>query len=292
MHDASFTEHRAHGLDASAPSPFAPRPTADGATALRERYGAWAVVTGASDGIGREFAIRLAASGLDVVLVARRAAVLAELGAFIESTYDVRATVVAVDLARADGVRELARRTEELDVGLLVAAAGFGTAGRFIDGILEDELEMIDVNCRAVAALTHHYGARFAKQRRGGIVLLSSLVAFQGVPRAANYAATKAYVQSLAEGIRSELGPAGVDVVSCAPGPISSGFGKRARMNMSLSLGPEAVAQATIEALGKRGTVRPGWLSKVLEWSLALLPRWGRVRMMGIVMGGMTKHLA
>jgi short-subunit dehydrogenase len=258
---------------------------------LASRYGPWAVVTGASDGIGKQFATRLAEAGLNVVLVARRAELLAALGAELEAAHGVRAAVVAVDLATAEGVAELVRRTADLEIGLLVASAGFGTAGLFVEGVLDDELAMIDVNCRAVAALTHHYGARFAKARRGGIVLLSSLVAFQGVPRAANYAATKAYVQSLAEGVRIELAPFGVDVLACAPGPIASGFGKRARMTMGLALGPEAVAQATLDALGRTGTVRPGWLSKFLEWSLAFLPRWGRVRMMGVVMAGMTKDL-
>lgn len=262
-----------------------------GETMLRARYGPWAVVTGASEGIGKEFAKRVAAHGLNVVLVARRDKVLAELCAALESTHRMRAIVIAVDLATPEGISELRRRTEELDVGLLVAAAGFGTAGRFIESELDKELAMLDVNCRAVATLTHHYGARFARRRRGGIVLLSSLVAFQGVPRAAHYAATKAYVQSLAEGVGIELAPFGVDVVACAPGPIESGFGTRARMKMGFALKPESVAQATLDALGRKRTVRPGWLSKVLEWSLALLPRWGRVRMMGVVMGGMTKHL-
>jgi short-subunit dehydrogenase len=141
-----------------------------------------------------------------------------------------------------------------------------------------------------VAALGHHFAGRFVHQRRGGIVLMSSLVAFQGVPRAANYAATKAYVQALAEGLRLELAPQGVDVVASAPGPVVSGFGSRADMVMGNGTKPDVVARQTLEALGRRGTVRPGWLSKLLEASLALLPRWGRARMMGMVMRGMTAH--
>jgi short-subunit dehydrogenase len=148
------------------------------------------------------------------------------------------------------------------------------------------------VNCRAVAELSHVFGGRFARQRRGGLVLLSSLVAFQGVRRAANYAATKAWVQSFAEGLALELAPFGVDVLSSAPGPIRSGFGARADMKMSMALGPEAVATQSLAALPRGGTVRPGWLSKFLEWSLMFLPRWGRVRMMSLVMNGMTKHQA
>lgn len=179
--------------------------------------------------------------------------------------------------------------TRDRDVGLLIASAGFGTSGPFVDGRLDEELGMIDVNCRAVAALSHAFGRRFVDRKRGGIVLMSSLVAFQGVPRAANYAATKAYVQSFAEALRLELKPLGVDVIASAPGPIRSGFATRASMTMGLAQTPRDVAGATLASLGRRGIVRPGWLSTFLEASLMFLPRWGRVRTMGIVMAGMTK---
>jgi uncharacterized protein len=259
---------------------------------IRERYGAWAVVTGASDGIGRALACCLAESGVHLVLVARRLEVLEALASELSAAHGIETQLVDSDLGTTKGVNDVFRVCEGLDVGLLVAAAGFGTSGRFVDGDIDAELGMIDLNCRAVAALSHHFGARFAERRRGGIVLCSSLVAFQGVPRAANYSATKAYVQSFAEAIRVELMPFGVDVVSSAPGPTSSGFAKRADMKMGLATTPRVVARETLDALGRHGTVRPGWLSKLLEWSLTLLPRWGRVRMMGIVMGGMTKHRA
>jgi hypothetical protein len=268
----------------------APSSRAEAPSRLFTRYGPWAVVTGASDGIGREFALGLAEAGLNLVLVARRGEVLAGLAREVGERHSVETLVVAADLADPRAVDEVVGRTHGLDVGLLVAAAGFGTSGPFIDSRLGDELEMIDVNCRAVAALTHHFAGRFARQGRGGIVLLSSLVAFQGVPRAANYAATKAYVQSLAEGLRLELAPLGVDVVASAPGPVLSGFAKRAGMTMGMALTARRVAQETLGRPGRRGTVRPGWLSKLLEASLAFLPRSGRVRMMGIVMSGMTKR--
>lgn len=257
---------------------------------LRERYGPWAVVTGASDGIGRAFATLLAEAGLHLVLAARRGEVLEALAATLAGAHGIQTRVVAADLGKAAGIEAVASATGALDVGLLVASAGFGTSGAFIDARLETELEMIDVNCRGVAALTHLFGNRLAKRGRGGLVLMSSLVAFQGVPRAANYAATKAYVQSLAEGLRVELAPRGVDVLASAPGPVHSGFAARAAMTMGMAQSPAEVAAGTLAALGRRGTVRPGLLAKLLEASLALLPRARRVAMMGRVMDGMTRH--
>lgn len=258
--------------------------------ALASRYGPWAVVTGASDGIGRAMAVELAASGVHVVLAARRGDKLRELGGELNMKYGVETRPLEVDLSEQAGITRILEATHGLDVGLLVAAAGFGTSGPFLEADLENELDMLNVNCRAVAALTHGFGRRLVARGRGGIVLMSSLVAFQGVPRAANYAATKAYVQSLAEGLRLELAPLGVDVLASAPGPVNSGFAERASMQMSFAQTPEEVARGTLSALGHSGTVRPGFLARFLELSLALLPRWGRVRMMGVVMAGMTRR--
>lgn len=254
----------------------------------REKYGPWAVVTGASEGIGREFARRLGRAGLNLVLVARRAQALESLAEELTADFGIEVRALPCDLSRPEAVDSIATGTASLDVGLLVAAAGFGTSGRFLDSPLQEELEMIDVNCRAVVSLAHHFGARFRRRGRGGIVFLSSLVAFQGVPRAAHYAATKAYVQSLAEGLGPELEPFGVDVVASAPGPVESGFARRARMKMGLAQTPDQVARVTLGALGRRGTTRPGGLSKLLGWSLGLLPRWARVRVMTAIMAGMT----
>ena len=180
--------------------------------------------------------------------------------------------------------------TSDTEVGLLAAVAGFGTSGRLIDSPLVAELDMIDVNCRSVVSLSHHFARRFVAQRRGGLVLMSSLLAFQGVPRAATYAATKSFIQTFAEGLRLELAPCGVDVLASAPGPVRSGFEARANMRLGTAATPEVVARQTLEALGRRATVRPGVLSKVLEASLLPLPRGTRSRIMGVVMGGMTRH--
>ncbi|MBS2022285.1 MAG: SDR family oxidoreductase [Deltaproteobacteria bacterium] len=258
-------------------------------TPFLERFGPWALVTGASDGIGREFARSLARRGANVVLVARRKERLEALAAELRGA-GVETLVLPLDLAQPQANQELLAATSQIDVGLVVASAGFGTSGGFLAADLAQELGMIDVNCRAVAELVHGFGKRLVERRGGGMVLLSSLLAFQGVPRAANYAATKAWVQTFAEGLRVELAPSGVEVLSCAPGPVASGFGDRARMVMDGAAPAEAVADETLSRLGRAGTVRPGFLSKFLGWSLAPLPRAGRVRVLAKVMAGMTSH--
>ena len=257
---------------------------------MAQRYGPWAVVTGASDGIGQAFARSLAAEGLNLVLVARREAALASLASELQAAHGVQCRVVALDLAALAASQQLADATADLDVGLLVAAAGFGTSGPLLEAGLAPEAEMADLNCRAVMAQAWHFGHRMARRGRGGVVFMSSLLAFHGTPRAAHYAATKAYVQTLAEGLRVEWAPLGVDVIASAPGPIRSGFAARANMRMAQALPAEVVARVTLRALGRRTTVRPGWLSKVLGWSLAMLPRWGQVRVIAQVMKRMTAH--
>jgi short-subunit dehydrogenase len=257
---------------------------------FRARYGEWAVVTGASSGIGRAIATELAAVGLNLVLVARRRMELEQLARELTAKHGAQTRVLVADLANLSGINEVEVDTKDLDVGLFVAAAGFGTAGAFLDVTLKDEFAMLDVNCRAVLALSLHFGRRFAQRGRGGLVLFGSLVGFQGTPRAAHYAATKAYVQSFAEALHLELAPKGVDVLASAPGPVHSGFAARAGMQMGAAEKPETVARATLNALGTKMTVTPGRLSKLLTWSLMTAPRGLRVRIMGAIMGAMTKR--
>ena len=251
-------------------------------------YGPWALVTGASDGIGRAIAVELAREGYSVVLVARRQATLEALAERLTAEFGVEARALVADLASPAQTAALDAQTRDLDIGLLVAAAGYGGSGPFAEASQDAELGMIDVNCRALAQSAQDFARRFVARKRGALVLMSSLVAFQGVPRAANYAATKAYVQTLAEGLAVELKAKGVDVLASAPGPVMSGFGARAGMKIVGGQTPEEVARGTLRALGRRTTVRPGFLAKALEAALAPLPRYFRVRVMGQVMAGMT----
>lgn len=161
---------------------------------MQKKYGPWAVVTGASSGIGLELATQLAASGIHLVMVARQEQKLKAAGKKLETEYGIKVISVAADVAEPDGLTKIDESTKNLPVGLLVVSAGYGTSGLFVESDIDEETNLLKVNCEALLWLTHHYSLRFVEQKRGGIILMSSMVAFQGVPYSANYAASKAYV--------------------------------------------------------------------------------------------------
>ena len=224
-----------------------------------------------------------------MVLVARRLEVLQALADDLATTHGVPTRVVAADLATTHGVDRVIEETRDLDVSLLVAAAGFGSNAPFLEVDIERDLEMIAVNCTAVVALCHQVGRRLAARGDGTIVLFSSVVAFQGVPRQATYAATKAFVQSFGEALALELRPSQVRVVISAPGPAATGFGAVAGMNADIGADPDSVARATLARLNRSGTVRPGPRSKLMGWSLLMLPRTLRSRLLARVIASLAQ---
>jgi short-subunit dehydrogenase len=259
-------------------------------TKLLKKYGSWAIVTGASNGLGKEFAIQLAKIGFNVVLVARRKNLLIELSNQLENSYGIKSLPINLDLGHTDASSKLDDMTSHLDVGLIVSNAGFGTSGKLIESTIDVEKNLVDLNCRSLMELSYIYGQKFAKQKRGGIILISSLLGFVGASGSANYAASKAFVQSFGEGFHLEMKPKNVDVLTVAPGPIHTGFAERANMNFILALKPEDVAKDSINALGKKITLLPGFLTKFLYYSLQpLLFRNLKVMVMGLVMKTMIK---
>lgn len=252
-----------------------------------DRYGPWALITGASDGIGKSLATHIAAEGINVVLAARSEDTLQALAAELSAAHAVQTMVIAADLGEPSAAATIERLTSELDVGLVVLAAGFGTTGTFLETPLAAELQLLAVNITAVMRLTHTFASKLAARGQGGIILFGSIVGWQGVPGQSNYAASKAYVQNLAEGLHDELAPHGVDVLAVAPGPVDSGFGARAGLTMRSATSTEIVATATLNALGYRRTLIPGARGKFLTAALTPLPRRIRSLILGKVIAGM-----
>ncbi len=259
----------------------------DKGSPLLRRFGPAALITGASDGIGRAFAGALAAQGFDLVLVARREAVLQGLARDLASRHGIAVEVIASDLSAHGSVADILTRTADRPIGLLVASAGFGSVGPFLDLDPGSEANMVDVNCRSVVELIHGLATSMVAAGRGGVVLFSSVVGFSGAPFSATYAATKGFIQSFAEGLGVELRPRGISVLSVAPGPVGTGFAARAGMQMGRAERPDTVARVALAALERGGTVRPGLLAKLLGWSLGMIPRRARVRVLGQIMSGM-----
>ncbi|MEM9338204.1 MAG: SDR family NAD(P)-dependent oxidoreductase [Bacteroidota bacterium] len=256
---------------------------------LKEKYGQWAVISGASSGIGRELTFNVCKAGLNAIIIGRNIEALREVKSKCEDHYKTEVLEVVCDLGR-DDYTSIYEACKDKNIGLFIASAGFGTSGPFIENSVQSESDMVQVNCKALMVLTHYFGQHFASQKRGGIILLSSMVGFQGVPFTAHYAATKAYVQSLAEGLYHELKPKGVDVLAAAPGPVETGFAQQANLIMDGAMNVEKIGWEILNALGRKMTVLPGGLTKVLMYALRTTPRWGKIRIMKGVMGGMTKH--
>ena len=251
------------------------------------RYGPWAVVAGASEGLGAEFAAELAGRGLNLLLVARRRPELEELSNVLTNECGVEVRPLVLDLARADAAEKIQEETADLDIGLLVYNAAYSIIGPFLDHSSDDHLKELNVNCRTPLAITHHLAKRMVDRGQGGIVLLSSMAGFQGSPLIANYAATKAYNAILAEGLWDELRESGVDVLACCPGATRTPNYQRSNPATAGSalvpvMEAEAVVREALEQLGKRPSMIPGRRNRVAAFLLhRILPRRRAIAIMG-----------
>jgi short-subunit dehydrogenase len=183
-----------------------------------ERYGRWALVAGASEGLGAAFAGAAAARGLDVVVLARRRRELEETAGRIADEHGVQVRPVVVDMADPDVGRIVAEATDDVEVGLFVYNAAASPQGKFLDVSLDEHLVGLRVNCITPTVLAHRLGKRMTGRGRGAIVLVTSMAALQGTKVFASYAAAKAYELILGEGMWDELRDDGVDVVSYVVG--------------------------------------------------------------------------
>lgn len=186
-------------------------------TDFAQKYGPWAVIAGASEGIGASLADQLGARGLDLVLIARNGPLLDEVAARARDDHGVQTRVVVQDLTDPDVGAKVAEATDGLDVGLLVYNAGASDrTTTFLENELDYSLKQIKLDCVGPTALAHHFGGAMRERGRGGIVLVASLACLAGSATLAMYSAVKAFQHNFAEGLWSELRPFGVDVC-CTP---------------------------------------------------------------------------
>lgn len=231
---------------------------------LAAKYGDWAVVTGATSGIGRSFAEHLARAGMHLVLVARSEDALRQIAAELRTRYAVQTRVLALNLANPIARETLDLETIDLDVGLLVNNAAIEQRGAFVRHTPDELRDVIEVNVTAPTELGQRFGQRFVKRGRGGIIFVSGSIGYQGVPHLANYAATKAHQVNLAEALYYELRPYGVDVLGLSPGltktPMVGRLEQAIRFHRvgMMQLKSDCVAKAGLKQLGVRPSVVVG----------------------------------
>lgn len=246
-----------------------------------EKYGSWALVTGASSGIGREYALQLAAKGLNIAIAARRKDRLGTLAKELEENYRVQTRVLVADLTSPDYLAQIQANTEDIEIGLLVNSAGTGAAGNFLKQPLAKRTQNIQLNVLAPMQLTYVFAEKMRQRGRGGIVFISSLAGLTGMPNMANYAATKSYIISLAHALHTELKEAGIDVLVLSAGAIRTEFNQTEGMKgMDLSktpnfwMDPDELVEIGINALGKKAAVVPGSMNRIMAFMTSrLLPR-------------------
>jgi short-subunit dehydrogenase len=251
---------------------------------FKERYGPWALVTGASSGIGAEFSIQLAGMGLNLVLVARRKQRLDDLARQLEEKNKIQVRTLRADLSQPDFMQAILSVTQSIEVGLLVNNAGFGLAGKFLDHQLEKEVALLGVNCRAPLILTHEFGRQMIRRKRGGIIFVSSVSGYIATPIEASYAASKAYELFLAESLWYELKNDGVDVLALCPGVTVSEFHDLSGIRPVAAMPVSPVVALALKTLGKKPSVIAGWHNRLLVSFVKFVPRWITTAQAGRVM--------
>jgi short-subunit dehydrogenase len=240
-----------------------------------ERYGPWAVVTGATSGIGKEFAKQLAQAGINPVLVARNGEKLEEVAKELEG-YGVQVRTVAADLSDAKDIERVERETRDLNVGLLINNAGSWVEGEFLKNDVDKEALVHRLNMEAPMRLSSAFGKRLSERGAGGILNVGSALAHVPTAYQANYAGTKAYLNHFTKALAFEMKPSGVDVLVVNPGATKTeGAAHIDQSKMPIKpMSAEAVAASALRSLGKTDEVIPGWRNSLaFGVALRILPQ-------------------
>ena len=253
---------------------------------LKDRYGEWALVTGASAGIGEAFAHHLARSGMSLILVARRKERLDNLASDLVRRHPVQALPLPLDLTAPDFLERLVQGVGGREVGMLVNNAGFGSAGRFVEQDVRREADMVLLNCWAGTAIAHQFIPGMIARRRGAVIWVSSVAGYQPMPFMTTYAATKAFDLSMGEALWYELRPCGIDALALSPGTTATEFQAVARM----SVGPivataEEVVATAMRALGRKPSVVAGRINRILAFGHRVMPRRVSLALAGRIVG-------
>ena len=252
-----------------------------------QRYGNWAIVAGASEGLGAEYANELARRGLNLILIARREELLQALAKQLSEKYKIRAKPLVLDLSLPDAAEQLIERTMDFDIGLLVYNAAYSAVGPLLEHTMHEHMLELHTNIHTPYKLVYLLGQHLLQRGRGGIVLMSSLSAFQGSAYISTYAATKAFNIVLAESLWEEWRSRGVDALVCISGAVKTPNYVASQPVRTGGLGdmtmtPKEVVSEALDALGKQPYVIPGRMNRIASFVMRhLLPRTLAIKFMG-----------
>ena len=234
------------------------------------KYGPWAIVTGASSGIGEEFAKQLAAQGFNVVLAARSIDILQKLGEQLMKDFHVDIRIVQVDFSNPNAYETFINEVSDLDIGLLISNAGTGKPGEFLSFKEKQLSYILQLNLISHMKLAHYFGNRFARRGRGGILFTGAMGAGHGLPYMANESGTKAYVQSLGQGLNYELRRYNVNVTVLVTSPTKTpvlpklGFSEN-NMPMRPILVKQCVDESLRALTKNKPTIIPGRKFRIIN---------------------------
>lgn len=249
---------------------------------FKNKYGPWAIIAGASEGLGAAFAEALAKENLNLILIARRQELLKELSETLQDRFGVEVIIHSQDLADIDLLRDYLFSVTE-DIGLLVYNAAFAPIGYFEDMDEGEILKTADVNIRAPLLLVKTLTGKMIPRSKGGVILMSSLSGFHGSPKIAAYSASKAYNTILAEGLWKEMKSHNIDIMACCAGAVRTPGYEHAQNIKEApgTMNPSAVVTQALRALGKKPIVIPGVQNRFFCFILnRLLPRITSIKLM------------
>lgn len=249
---------------------------------LKKRYGNWAIITGASSGIGEEFARVFAMEGINLVLVARRKDRLDKIAEVLRNDHNIEVIVSCADLSKENSLDSIIRDLNGKEVTILINNAGIGKPGEFKDTDINYDSDMIKLNCLTPVVLTEHFLKMMIKKRKGAIIFLGSVVAYQPTPVLATYAATKVFNFSFGNALWYELKKYGIDVLTVNPGNTATEFKRMVLNNKSiLTRTARQVVNSSLKSLGKKPNVVDGFLNKLIT----TFSKFGSVRFIVTVTG-------
>jgi len=249
---------------------------------FNEKYGPWALIAGASEGIGAAYARQIAKKGLNLVLIARRREPLSALAQEITHTYAVDVRTVALDLGSPNLVSLLDDAAGGLDIGLCVYNAAASNLGHFADVSLANKMQEIDINVRGPMTLADYFVPRLIARGKGGLILMTSIAGLGGSSVVATYAATKSFMRVLAEGLWAELKPHGVDVLACVAGATDTPNYQATKPDGNApTQTPDEVVSLALVSLGRGPVVISGFANKIVSFLFGrVLPKSVSVRLM------------